>query len=426
LAVVVTTCLEGKVRRRWPVFGDLRRWNGVDPPSPGYGAASMEARAGGAVRRAALEWSGPAFAKLRRGEGWNRLELAKSRPSPADVSLEAAFGDSSAVEVGGFFRSDWSAALCACWHYTFSVIFLGMSKGSGKFYIPPFACVRLLECRDHITLTPVPSFREFFAYGKVKATEAVIELEDGTTEPFWDNCSPDEEVWAVVQWVRFEDGHEEKGSIKYLRSPHTEEDARQAMEEMSDFYSMSRKDMVDLGRVVETSEADEAFIDRGWPNYQSPPSDPKAIDEYDVYQARLKVLAGLHPKTVELIKLADGTQDPQKRQKIERETVQAYFAELAHYWTEDEVLAWQKSNPIGTEWMREFARVFEEPKREIDPIKHELAFNWLRRKYNLLTAEELSDKILLATLQRLTPEAIKKRRERLGLTTKRKPGSPEK
>ena len=41
-----------------PVFGDLRRRNGVDPPSPGYGAASIEARAGGAVDRLALEWSG--------------------------------------------------------------------------------------------------------------------------------------------------------------------------------------------------------------------------------------------------------------------------------------------------------------------------------------------------------------------------------
>ncbi len=61
-----------------PVFGDLIRWNGVDPPSPGFllrrafhlcrghggqdggqdGAARMKARAGGAVHRLALEWSG--------------------------------------------------------------------------------------------------------------------------------------------------------------------------------------------------------------------------------------------------------------------------------------------------------------------------------------------------------------------------------
>ena len=321
-----------------------------------------------------------------------------------------------------FFRIGSSPIPCACRRDMLAVSVPGMTKGSGKFYIPPFVGVRLIECRDHITLTPVPSFREFFAYGKVKATEAVIELEDGTTEPFWDNCTSDEEVWAVVQWVRFEDGHEEEGSEQYLRSPHTEEDARKAMQQMSDFYGMSKERMLDLGRLVEDCEDNDDFMESRYPNYQSPPSDPKAIDEYDVYQARLKVLAGLHPKTVELIKLADATQDPQKRCKIERETVQAYFAELAHYWTEDEVLGWQRSNPIGTEWMCEFARVFEEPKREIDPIKYELAFNWLRRKYNLLTAEELSDKILLATLQRLTPTGIKKMRERLGLTTKRPPG----
>ena len=364
-----------------------------------------------------MEWKrGPVerfTGRRRNGAEWNRLELAKSGPCPADVSLEAASGDSSAVA-------------CSCRRCTFCGTVRGMSKASGTFYIPPFVGVRLIECRDHISLTPVPSFREFFAYGKVKAAEVVIELEDGRTEPFWDNCAPDEEVWAVAQWVRFEDGHEEKGTINYLRSPNSERDARKAMQEMSDFYGMNKERMLDLGRLVENCEDSDVFMESRYPNYQSPPSDPKAIDKYDVYQARLKVLAGLHPKTVELIKRADATQDPQKRYKIERETVQAYFAELAHYWTEEEVLAWQRSNPIGTEWMCEFARVFEEPRREIDPIKHELAFNWLRRKYNLLTAEELSDSILIATLQRLTPEAIKKRRERLGLTTKRKPGSPEK
>ena len=230
----------------------------------------------------------------------------------------------------------------------------------------------------------MPSCREFFAYGKVKASEAVIELQDGSTEPFWDNCALDEEVWAVVQWVRFDDGHEVKGTIRYLRSPHTEDDARKAMQEMSDFFSMSKAKLLGLTRVYQATEDDYADIESRYPNYQSPPADPRALDEYDVYQARLKVLAGLHPRTVELIKLADVTEDVQKRQKIERETVQAYFAELAHYWTEEEVLAWQRSNPIGTEWMCEFGRVLAEPKREIDPINHELAFNWLRRKYNLL------------------------------------------
>jgi hypothetical protein len=46
-----------------------------------------------ALETAALEWSGPAFARLRRGEGWNRVELAESGPSAADVSVEGASGD---------------------------------------------------------------------------------------------------------------------------------------------------------------------------------------------------------------------------------------------------------------------------------------------------------------------------------------------
>jgi hypothetical protein len=81
---------------------------------------------------------------------------------------------------------------------------------------------------------------------------------------------------------------------------------------------------------------------------------------------------------------------------------------------------------VGTAWLCEFSTVFQEAPRDLDPINQELALNWLRRKYNLLTAEELSDAILVATLQRLTPGALKKRRERLGLTTRRKPGAPSK
>jgi hypothetical protein len=55
----------------------------------------------------------------------------------------------------------------------------------------------------------------------------------------------------------------------------------------------------------EQHEEDLAYIDDLHPNYQFPPSDPNSTDEYDVYQARLKVLAGLQPKTVELIKIAN-------------------------------------------------------------------------------------------------------------------------
>jgi hypothetical protein len=134
----------------------------------------------------------------------------------------------------------------------------------------------------------------------------------------------------------------------------------------------------------------------------------------------------LQPKTVALLKIADCTKDPEKRQVAEREAVQSYFAELAHYFTNDEILAWQRSNPIGTSWMREHAKVFDQPRKTIDSVNHELAFNWLREKYNLLTEAQLSESIFQRVLRWLTPAAIKKRRERLGLTSKRKTGPPPK
>lgn len=298
-----------------------------------------------------------------------------------------------------------------------------MVKQAVAIYIPPFANVRLIECRDYIALTPVPSYREFFAYGKKKAKNVKVDPDDPNSEQFWDDCTEDEEVWAVVQWVRFEDGHEEQGSISHLRRA-TEDDAKAAMKRMSDFYSMSKEELQSLMSCYKATDDDLAYIEYRYPNYQSPPTNPGAIDEADLYSARLKVLAGLHPKTVGLIKQADETKDPQQRQILERQAVSAYYAELAHHWTEDEVLAWQRSNPVGTQWMCEFARVFQEPEREIEPINYELAFNWLRKKYNLLTAEELSDAILIRTGQRLMPGTLKKRRERLGLTTKRQPGPP--
>ena len=72
------------------------------------------------------------------------------------------------------------------------------------------------------------------------------------------------------------------------------------------------------------------------------------LTKHDVYEARLKVLAGLHPKPVELIKQADVAKDSVERRQLERGAVAAYFAELAHYWSEDEVLAWQRNNPVET------------------------------------------------------------------------------
>jgi hypothetical protein len=84
--------------------------------------------------------------------------------------------------------------------------------------------------------------------------------------------------------------------------------------------------------------------------------------------------------------------------------------------------AWQRSNPIGTEWITEFTKTLHRPKRKLNPVDHSLALHWLRKGYNLLTEKELSRAVYKVTGKRLTPAAIKKRRERLGLTTKRPTG----
>jgi hypothetical protein len=78
--------------------------------------------------------------------------------------------------------------------------------------------------------------------------------------------------------------------------------------------------------------------------------------------------------------------------------------------------------------MRELAKVFDNPRRQIDPVNHELALNWLREKYNEKTAKELAESVWQWVWRwvkdglKFTPAFIKKRRERLGLTTKRPSG----
>src|ERR1035441_7450440 len=90
--------------------------------------------------------------------------------------------------------------------------------------------------------------------------------------------------------------------------------------------------------------------------------------------------------------------------------VQSFFAELAHYLTEDEILAWQKNNPLGTGWMCEFAEVMRNPRRTISPVNYELALNWLQARYNEMTEKQLSVSIWQRLMIWLTPSAIKKRR----------------
>lgn len=166
-------------------------------------------------------------------------------------------------------------------------------------YIPPFANVRLVECRDFMALVPVCAYREFFGYGKMSVRDVPIERKEGLLGALLSSCPEDEEVWAVMSWKEFEDGHEEEGLMELLVAGAKEEDARKAMARMIRFYRMSKEDLLALSRCFEAKEEDLAYIEDRFPNFHGPVAGPGGIEENDLYQARLKALAGFQPKTVQ-------------------------------------------------------------------------------------------------------------------------------
>lgn len=119
-----------------------------------------------------------------------------------------------------------------------------MSGQQAKPYVPPFTKVRLLECRDFLTLAPVASSREFFANGKKKFRDFTAE-EAGGAAPCLEFHEPDEEIWVVMQRIQYADGQRETGNITCLRPPSTEQDAKRAREAMIGFNSMSREEPIE-------------------------------------------------------------------------------------------------------------------------------------------------------------------------------------
>jgi hypothetical protein len=189
-----------------------------------------------------------------------------------------------------------------------------MSQPSGKpIYIPPYSGVRLIECRDHFRLVPVPDVRTVYGYGKIKASRATCNPEDPESGQVWPDLAPDSEVWAVMQWFIYKDGHQEPGDITFLNPECDEDRVRASMDKMAQMNEMTREEALSLLKCHVASEEDHEFVENKFPNYQSEP-DPKNTDEYDLYHARLKVMSELQPKTVELLKLANATKDPVQRE----------------------------------------------------------------------------------------------------------------
>ena len=120
-----------------------------------------------------------------------------------------------------------------------------MSQPSVKpVYIPPFSGVRLVECWDHFELVFVPEMKILYGYGKIKASQASTDIDDPKAElmsSVWDDLAPDSEVWCIMRWYEFQDGHKENSDLCYMRPDSTEEEVKKRMEELRRFYSMGRK-----------------------------------------------------------------------------------------------------------------------------------------------------------------------------------------
>jgi len=283
--------------------------------------------------------------------------------------------------------------------------------------VPPFAGVELVHRRERFELRPYAWVRNFTGMGKYKADQVGPEKGE-TLYPLFNDIFGGQDIWVIATWRRYEDGTDEAINLQYLDPATTEAEVRRIFDQTGRFLEQSREDLVAISSCFKATEDDLAFLE----SYPRNDTSRGTIEEQDLYNARLKVLAGMMPKTVSLIHQANETTDPTTKAAIERKAVQAYASELAHAWTDDQLKEWQRNNPLETEWLCHFTDVLREPERTIDPINQELALNWLQRGYNSLTAEELSDAILITTGQRMMPSALKKRRERLGLTTRRPTG----
>ena len=162
------------------------------------------------------------------------------------------------------------------------------APSSDKVYIPTYSDVRLIECRDHFQLVPVPAVRTVYGYGKIKAYQATCDRDDPASEPIWDDLGPDGEVWAVMEWYEYEDGHKEQGDIRFIRPEVPEEEIRKRMEQMQWSDSFTREQALGLLQCYDASEDDRDYVESKYPNYQTEP-DPRDTDNFDVYNARLKV-----------------------------------------------------------------------------------------------------------------------------------------
>ena len=247
------------------------------------------------------------------------------------------------------------------------------------------------------------------------------------------------EIYVVVNWLVFDNDTDKVDHVIWCDPETPLEDARKVFEEMASYLESRPKDRGTNAGLENLANRIRHVAPRclrwlthgnaGKPDEETEDingivhsySGQKTFETQKLYQARLKVLAGIQPKTAALIWRADQTPNEIHRQELEREAVEAFFAEVATYWTDAMIEAWRRNNPVSVKWWSEFVKLLDKPERLLDPVNHEIVLNWLRRGYNLMTENELSNAIWTAMGQRFLPNTLKIKRRRLGLSA-RPPG----
>ena len=299
--------------------------------------------------------------------------------------------------------------------------------------IPPYCGVRLVEFSDRLELTPVGWYRDCVGLGKFKANKVGFEPGEEWYSK-WNEVMGSNEIWVVVSWKVFDDGSEQVDYVLNCRPGTTLETAQQVFQSLKKHLDASSPEDRDTPAGFEKylNQLRHIAPSGVWLTHENAGkrggerrdtsamvhsySSQKTDETREMYQARLKAMAGMQPKTVSLMQQAEEAKDETERQKLEGDAVHAYFAELAPYWVEEMVMAWQRNNPVRSKFLCEFGKVIAAPERELDPINYELALNWIRRGYNLMTENELSEAIFKATGVRVKPNTLKKKRANLGLS----------
>lgn len=251
-----------------------------------------------------------------------------------------------------------------------------------------------------------------------------------------ENLYPGEETWQVQVWEYAEGYNSKTPTWMMTFDPETTyEEAQEKAKGVTKMYG-NWEETEQLAQSFRPADARISLPPQKPPMGLAKENPQLAVElnrEYEIHReertARLVVLSVILPKTVELVAQAEATTDAAMREELENESLEAYFAENAPGWSPLIFKAWQHLNPIAFKWMQ-WLYVWNsrqmKKRKEINAVDYELAFNWRWKGYFLLTAEQLRDEVQKETKQLFSPEAIKKRRERLGLTTQRPPGPPPK